>query len=51
MPQEECLKALQKELFALRAELRKAKGAYKRAVLMDEIRSVCRMLARLQEKL
>ena len=51
MTHEERIKALQQELLALKAELRKAKGAYKRAVLMEEIRSVCRKLARLLENL
>ena len=49
MTHEERIRSLQQELLALKAELRKTKGAYKRAVLMEEIRAVCRELARLQE--
>ena len=51
MTNEERLMVLQQELLSLKAELRKAKGAYKRAVLIEEIRSVSREIVQLQDKL
>lgn len=42
MSREERIAALRKELSNLKAELRKTRGQYKRAVIQDEIRAVCR---------
>lgn len=42
-------KNLKRELSNLKAELRKAKGEYKRYVLMNEIRAVARQLESLRE--
>ena len=41
--------AKRKELLRLKQELRRAKGAYKRAVLRGEIAAVARELARMEE--
>ena len=49
MSREERIKALRQELSNLKAELRKAKGEYKRSVLMNEIRAVARQLESLRE--
>jgi len=49
MSREERIAALRKELSNLKAELRKTRGQYKRAVIQDEIRAVCRELVRLEE--
>ena len=45
---EERLEALRKELASLKAELRKTKGAYKRSLIADEIRGVCREIEKLR---
>ena len=42
--------AKRKELLRLKQELRRAKGAYKRAVLRGEIAAVARELARMEER-
>ena len=47
---EERITALRQELSNLQAELRKAKGGFKRSVIQDEIRSVCRQLAQLESR-
>ena len=44
-------KNLKRELSNLKAELRKAKGDYKRSVLMNEIRAVVRQLENLRESI
>ena len=49
MNREQRIEALRRELTNLKAELRKAKGTYKRATLQDEIRAIARELARLQD--
>ena len=49
MSREKRIEALRRELSNLKEELRKARGRYKRATIQDEIRAVCRELARLQE--
>ncbi|MBQ3762838.1 MAG: hypothetical protein II875_12620 [Clostridia bacterium] len=46
---EERRKALLRELSKLKAELRKTKGAYKRAVIISEIRNICGQIERLME--
>ena len=45
---EKRIEALRLELSNLKAELRKTKGRYKRAILQDEIRAICRELIRLE---
>ena len=45
---EKRIEALRLELSNLKAELRKTKGSYKRATIQNEIRAVCRELARLE---
>lgn len=47
MTHEQKVEALRRELSNLRAELRKTKGSFKRSIIQDEIRGVCRELARL----
>ena len=42
--------ALRRELEQLRAELRRARGAFRRATIQDEIRAVARELARMEER-
>lgn len=49
MSREERIKALRQELSNLKAELRRTRGQYKRATIQDEIRAVCREIARLEE--
>ena len=49
MPRKKRAESLRRELSNLKAELRKAKGGFKRAIIQDEIRSVCRELARLED--
>lgn len=49
MTHEQKVKAKRQELSNLKAELRKTRGQYKRAVIQDEIRAVCRELVRLEE--
>ncbi len=44
---EQRIESLKSELAALKAELKKAKTPFQRAVIMDEIRAVSRQLARL----
>ena len=46
---EQRIAALRQELLNLKAELRKTRGQYKRAVIQDEIRAVCREFVRLEE--
>ena len=46
---EQRIAVLRRELSALKAELRKTKGQYKRATIQGEIRAVCRELVRLEE--
>ena len=50
MTREQRLAALRKELANLKAELAKAHGSYKRSVIQDEIRSVCKELIRLEDR-
>ena len=42
--------ALRRELSNLKAELQKTKGSFMRATIQDEIRSVCRQLAQLEDR-
>ena len=49
MNREERITALRQELSNLKAELRRTRGQYKRATIQDEIRAVCREIARLEE--
>ena len=49
MSREERITALRQELSNLKAELRRTRGQYKRATIQDEIRAVCREIARLEE--
>ena len=49
MNREKHIEALRQELSNLKEELRKARGQYRRATIRDEIRAVCRELARLQD--
>lgn len=49
MSREKRIEALRQELSSLKAELRKARGQYKRATIQDEIRAVCRELVRQQQ--
>ena len=48
MNREKRIEALRRELANLKAELRKARGAYRRATLLEEARAVARELARLE---
>ena len=50
MTREQRIDALRKELSHLKAELARAHGSYKRSVIQDEIRSVCRELIRLEDR-
>ena len=49
MSREERINALRQELSNLKAELRKTRGQYKRAIIQEEIRAVSRELVRLEE--
>ena len=49
MSREERIKALRQELSNLKAELQKTRGQYKRATIREEIRSVCRELAQIED--
>ena len=47
-PHDQRVKALHKELSNLKVELQKSKGSFKRSTIQNEMRSVCRELARLE---
>ncbi len=47
LTREQRIEALKKELSNLQAELKKARGGFKRSILMDEIRSVIHRLEQL----